>query len=164
MAEGALAFYLRDLYALGVEPHQRAMKPQGISKGLVILTIISPRALGPASIPSTNRGEGPLSSIGDCDTTSEPSTVIPMRDEPPNFQRKPLADFSFLIEQLQIMRENGVSRPYRSTVHAHITDLKPSIYNEARVESFTQYFNLAKDAGIVELGGVGVRQYISLVS
>lgn len=87
-----------------------------------------------------------------------------MRGEPPNFPTKPSADFSLLIEQLQVMRDNGVPQPYQSTIHTHITDLKPSIYQEARVECFTQYFNLAQDAGIVELGGFGLRQYISLVS
>ncbi|KZP20082.1 hypothetical protein FIBSPDRAFT_1045145 [Athelia psychrophila] len=72
-------------------------------------------------------------------------------------------EFSLLIEQLQEMRDNGVPRPYQSTVHAHIIDRKHSIYKDAGVESFAEYFDLAKDKGIVELGGTGLRQYISLI-
>ncbi|KZP18857.1 hypothetical protein FIBSPDRAFT_933244 [Athelia psychrophila] len=62
-------------------------------------------------------------------------------------------EFSLLIEKLQEMRDNGVPRPYQSTVHAHVIDRKPSIYEDAGVESFAEYFDLAKDKGIVELGG-----------
>lgn len=113
--------------------------------------------------PQTKQAEGLPCSLDDSSIASY-SLTTSMQDELRDDQIIPPTGLTLLIEILQEMRDNGVPRPYQSTVHAHIIDQKPAIYEEAGVQSFTEYFNLAKDMEIVELGGVGVRQYISLLS
>ncbi|KAF7970812.1 hypothetical protein HWV62_22822 [Athelia sp. TMB] len=70
--------------------------------------------------------------------------------------------FAPLVKQLQEMRDNNVSKPHRWTVHTALISNKPSIYSDVGVGDFSEYANNAERAGLVTLGGVGERQWISL--
>ncbi|KAF7970815.1 hypothetical protein HWV62_22828 [Athelia sp. TMB] len=102
-------------------------------------------------------------------TSAEPPKFAPPEAEYPDIAQRPSnnadpeVSFSRLVGILQDMHDNGVSRPYQSTVHAHLINGHSSIYEEAGVQGYAEYFGLAKDQGIVELGGVGLRQYVSLI-
>lgn len=93
--------------------------------------------------------------------TSEPAQSL--NAKPSINDDNPESLFSELISLLVEMRDNGVLRPYQSTIHAQLISDTPSIYKNASVSGYGEYFNLAEKKGVVELGGAGIRQYISLI-
>ncbi|KAF7982980.1 hypothetical protein HWV62_24578 [Athelia sp. TMB] len=131
----------------------------GKSKRYVQLTA----AYQPSVTPPLSSPPIPIYTSAETPKFATPQAEYPDIAQPPSDNADPGVSFSRLVGILQDMHDNGVSRPYQSTVHAHLINGHSSIYEEAGVQGYAEYFGLAKDQGIVELGGVGLRQYVSLI-
>lgn len=73
-----------------------------------------------------------------------------------------VCEFDVMVRLLEKTRENGVPRPFRSAVDKDLLAQNQSVYSEVGARDFSEYADLAKNAGIVELGGEGWRQWIAL--
>ena len=71
-------------------------------------------------------------------------------------------NFVVLVEALQRERSRGVSKPLRGTIAERIGK-KGTTYQKAGVSSFRAYCILAEQAGIVEMGGKGGKDWICLL-
>ncbi|KAF7982977.1 hypothetical protein HWV62_24572 [Athelia sp. TMB] len=70
--------------------------------------------------------------------------------------------FAPLVEQLQEMRDNNVTKPHRWTVHTALISNKPSIYSDFGVGDFSEYAKIAERAGLVTLGGVVAKEAVAI--
>jgi hypothetical protein len=67
------------------------------------------------------------------------------------------------VRTLQTHRAKGSYRPLRSGIAIQIAN-QGATYRNAGVTRFGQYMDLAEEAGIVELGGVGGEAWVGLTS
>ena len=71
-------------------------------------------------------------------------------------------NFVILVEALQWQRSQGVFQPFRHVIAERISK-KGTTYQKAGVSSFREYSVVAEQAGIVEMGGKGGRDWIRLM-
>jgi NYN domain len=94
-----------------------------------------------------------ITSPNAADSLSETSSVL-TRNVPP--------EFILLVERLKRLESKDVSRPFRSLVAADLVFEDRAVYQKAGVNNFDTYAALAAKAGLVTLGGEGLRTWISL--
>jgi hypothetical protein len=70
--------------------------------------------------------------------------------------------FVLLVERLKRLESKNVPQPFRSLVAVDLVQQDNAIYKKAGVNNFDAYAALAEEAGIVTLGGEGLRAWISL--
>ena len=69
--------------------------------------------------------------------------------------------FKILIQCLKLHRSTGICRPLRSKIGLEINQ-NGTTYRKAGVLKFSEYIEMAKTAGIVDLGGVGGAAWVAL--
>lgn len=73
------------------------------------------------------------------------------------------AHFIILIKVLQAQLREGKEHVLRSQVGEQVSH-KGATYQKAGVNTFSEYVNMAQEAGIVELGGSDGKAWIALTS
>ncbi|KAG2041983.1 hypothetical protein BDR03DRAFT_946103 [Suillus americanus] len=126
-----------------------------------------------SSIPSTNRSNNPPTPHNNiscaksssaaptppsCTASQEATKLAPLSPSPPPVVPIP-PYFQPLITCLSKMHQNGLAKPFPSTVGLVIG---PEIYSKAGASSLTEYFSQAEDAGVVQCGGDSGHAWVSL--
>ncbi|KAG1891525.1 hypothetical protein F4604DRAFT_1706851 [Suillus subluteus] len=93
-----------------------------------------------------------------CTASQEATKPAPLSPSPPPVVPIPPC-FQPLITCLSKMHQNGLAKPFPSTVGLAIG---PEIYSKAGASSLTEYFNQAVDVGVVQCGGDSSHAWVSL--
>ncbi len=92
-----------------------------------------------------------------------PNTATSSTPNPPAERPIIPPKFTVLVQTLQWHRSRGIYRLLRSGIALKIAK-NGATYRNAGVAKFSQYMDLAEKTGIVELGGVGGKAWVGLMS
>ncbi|KIM80866.1 hypothetical protein PILCRDRAFT_9291 [Piloderma croceum F 1598] len=93
---------------------------------------------------------------------TSPNAADSLPETPSVLTRNVPPEFVLLVERLKRLESKDVSRPFRSLVAADLVFENRAVYQRAGVNNFDAYAALAAKAGLVTLGGEGLRTWISL--
>jgi hypothetical protein len=120
---------------------------------------LNPAWLSPPAVPNdatsvvSTHASALITSPNAADSLLGTSSVL-TRNVPP--------EFVLLVERLKRLESKDVSQPFRSLVAADLLFEDRAVYQKAGVNNFDAYATLAVKAGLVTLGGEGLRTWISL--
>jgi hypothetical protein len=127
---------------------------------MVTLDSVSPTSTSPSLTPS--HATSLLPPISNSSLPSEEHSPRLVSSEQP--MEEPIPEhLSPLIKLLEEERSKGRAEVLRSRIGSALVETNPQLYTQAGVKGFTGYMDLAKRAGVIQLGGEGGKAWASLV-